>query len=128
MSNWIPWRSGADRGGKTTAGRDADLSMVRGWFEPAFQTDEELRAALMAIPYRLTVVDSLVTTAKELAGRNQGRVPLLTDRAIHVARRTFWRRRFGRLLASYPIGTVPVCYAGGVGITMPCPTPRKPNR
>lgn len=38
---------------------------------------------------------------------------LLTDRAIHRAGRRFWRRRFGVLVASYPIGTVAVGYAGG---------------
>lgn len=38
---------------------------------------------------------------------------LLTDRAIYVAGRKFWRRRFRALLASYPIGTVPVRYDGG---------------
>jgi hypothetical protein len=86
---------------------------VREWFAPAFQPGEDLRAALAATPYPLTMMHSLVATAKELVGRNQGRVLLLTDRAIHVVGRRFWRRRFRALLASYPIGTVPVRYAGG---------------
>jgi hypothetical protein len=102
-----------DRDGQASSGRDLALLKVHGWFAPAFEPGEDLRAALMATPYPLTVVNSLVATAKELVGRNQGRVLLLTDRAIHVAGRRFWRRRFRVLLASYPIGTVAVGYAGG---------------
>ncbi len=86
---------------------------MREWFAPAFQPGELLQAALAATPYRLTVWNSLVATAKGLAGRNQGRVLLLTDRALLVAGRRFWRRRFRALLASFPLGSVSVRYADG---------------
>jgi hypothetical protein len=59
------------------------------------------------------MINSLIATAKELAGRNQGRVLLLTDQAILVAGRRFWRRRFRTLLASHPIGSVPVVSGAG---------------
>lgn len=38
---------------------------------------------------------------------------LLTDRAIHVVGRHFSRRLFRVLLASFPLGTVPIRYAAG---------------
>jgi hypothetical protein len=86
---------------------------VRDWFAPAFQPDEKLCAALAATPFPVTMLNSLVATAKALAGRNQGRVLLLTDRAIHVAGRHFWRRRFRVSLGSFPLGTVVVRHDGG---------------
>jgi hypothetical protein len=110
----ISWPVAENGGGGTTSGREGDLLRVRGWFAPALQPDDVLRAALAASPYRLTLVNSLVATAKELVGRNQGRVLLLTDRAILVAGRRFWRRRFRALLVSYPIGSVPVVAGEGV--------------
>jgi hypothetical protein len=96
-----------------TSRREADLLRVRGWFAPALGPDDVLRAALAASPYRLTFINSLLVTAKELIGRNQGRVLLLTDRSILVAGRQFWRRRFRALLASHPIGSVPVVASDG---------------
>ena len=46
-------------------------------------------------------------TAKDIIGWNQGRVLLVTYRAIHIAGRHFWRWRFGVLLACC---TVPIRY------------------
>ena len=86
---------------------------MREWFAPAFQPDERLCAALAATPFRVTALNSLLATAKELTGQNQGRVLLLTDRAIHIAGRRFWRRRFRVLLASVPLGTVVVRHDAG---------------
>ncbi len=86
--------------------RARDLERVRQWFEPAFEPGEELRAALAATALRLTLVNVLIGTAKELVGRNQGRVLLLTDRAIRVVGRRFWRRRFRTSIARYDLGTV----------------------
>jgi hypothetical protein len=100
-------------GGGTTTGRESDLLRAREWFAPALQPDDVLRAAMAASRYRLTLINSLVVTAKELVGRNQGRVLLLIDRAILVAGRRFWRRRFRALLASHPIGSVPVIAGDG---------------
>lgn len=88
--------------------RARDLEKVRTWFLPAFAPDEVLRAALAATPFPLTTLNSLIGTAKELVGQNQGRVLLLTDRAIHVVGRQFWRRRYRRSLASFPLGTTAV--------------------
>jgi hypothetical protein len=102
-----------DTGGSSRTDRERGLDTVRQWFGPALASDEALRAALAANPYRLTFFNSLIATAKELVGKNQGRVLLLTDRAIHVAGRRFWTRRFRTLYASYPIGSVPVGYAHG---------------
>jgi hypothetical protein len=98
--------------GEASSRRDQGLARVQTWFAPALEADETLRAALAATPFRLTRLNSLVATAKELTGRNQGRVLLLTDRAIHVAGRRFWRRRFRVLFVSYPLGTVSVRYVG----------------
>jgi len=92
--------------------REHDLLRLRGWFAPALQSNEVLRAGLAATPFRLTMLNSLVGTAKEMVGHNQGRVLLLTDRAIHVAGRKFWRRRFRVVLATIPVGTVPVSWDG----------------
>ena len=86
---------------------------VRGWFTPAFGPGEDLRAALMATPYPLTVVNTLVAKAKELIGRNHGRVLLLSDQAIHVAGRRFWRRRFRVLLASCPLARCRLAWSAG---------------
>ena len=52
-----------ERDGQAPSGRELALSKVRGWFAPAFEPGEDLRAALMATPYPLTVVNSLVATA-----------------------------------------------------------------
>jgi hypothetical protein len=88
--------------------RQAGLLRVREWFAPAFSPEETLLAALAVTPFRLTMVNSLVATGKALVGHNQGRVLLLTDRSIHIVSRKFWRRRFKRVMSSYPVGTVPV--------------------
>jgi hypothetical protein len=85
-----------------------ELNKVREWFAPAFAHDEVLRAVLLARSYRLTFSRHLIATLQALAGFNQGRVLLLTDRSIHVASRQFRYPRFQRLLTSYPIRTVPV--------------------
>ena len=102
-----------DTGGLSRTDRDRDLDTVRQWFGPALASGETLRAALATNAYPLTFLNSLIVTGKELVGNNQGRVLLLTDRAIHVAGRRFWARRFRTLYASYPIGSVPVGYADG---------------
>ena len=104
----VSWRMAAGEGRTPRSPREQDLLQVTEWFAPALQTGETLRAALAATPYPLTMANSLVGTAKDLVGRNQGRVLLLTDRAIHVAGRHFWRRRFRVLLGSFPLGTVSV--------------------
>lgn len=72
----VTWFVAADRGEPDPSGpgvsrRDRDLLRVRGWFAPAFQPGEDLRAALAATPYELTMLNSVVATAKELVGRNQ---------------------------------------------------------
>jgi hypothetical protein len=104
----------SDKGnGEAPSPRDQGLQTVRDWFAPALQPDEKLRAALAATPFPVTTLNSLVATAKELTGRNQGRVLLLTDRAIHVAGRRFWRRRFRVLLGTFPLGTVVVRHDAG---------------
>ncbi len=109
----VSWRMAANEGGTSRSPREQGLQQVAEWFAPALQPGETLQAALAATPYPLTMVNSLVGTAKDLVGRNQGRVLLLTDRAIHVAGRQFWRRRFRVLLGSFPLGTVSVRYASG---------------
>jgi hypothetical protein len=43
-------------------------------------------------------------------GRNPARILLLTDRAIHIATRKFTKRRFKKLIVSYPLHTVPVSW------------------
>jgi len=96
----------ADRAAKRQEG------LLREWFAPALAPDEALTAALAASTVPLTMLNSLVATSKTFAGRSPARVLLLTDRAIHVATRRFWKRRFKGLLVSYPIGTVPITVAG----------------
>jgi len=102
-----------DTGGSSRTDRDRDLDTVRQWFGPALDSGETLRAGLATNAYPLTIFYSLIGTAKALVGNNQGRVLLLTDRALHVAGRRFWAPRFRTLYASYPIGSVPVGYAHG---------------
>jgi hypothetical protein len=99
--------------GASESRRDQDLEKVRQWFSPALQPDEHLRAALATTPFRLTVVNSLLGTAKDLIGQNQSRILLLTDRAVHVVGRRFWRRRFRSLLVTFPLGTVAIRYDSG---------------
>jgi hypothetical protein len=70
--------------------------------------DEPLLAAVAATPFRLTLLTSLVATGMALVGHNQGRVLLLTDRSIYIVSRKFWRRRFKRVVSSYPVGSMPV--------------------
>ena len=78
---------------------------VREWFAPAFAPDEVLTAALAGNDIRFTMLNSLIGTARMLVGDNPARVLLLTDRAIYVATRKFWKRRFKGLLTTYPIGS-----------------------
>ena len=101
-----------DQQAEQGAKREAGLLRVQGWFAAAFAPDEVLVAALAANAYPLTMLNSLVGTAKSFVGRSPARVLLLTDRAIHVATRKFWKRRFKALLVSYPTGTVSVRATG----------------
>jgi len=93
--------------------RDQALQEVHDWFLPAMRPDEKLRAVLAVTPYPLAMFSSLFGTATDIIGWGQDRAILVTDRAIHAAGRHFWRWRTGVLLASFPLGTVPIRYAGG---------------
>jgi hypothetical protein len=93
--------------------REAGLLRVRQWFAPAFTSDEVLLAALAGSTSRLTTLNSLIATAKTLVGRSPQRVLLLTDRSVHVTSRKFSRRRYKKLVASYPLHTVAVTLHAG---------------
>jgi hypothetical protein len=82
--------------------REAGLLRVRQWFAPAFEADEVLVAALAGSTDRLTLSSSLLATGKLLVGQNPARILLLTDRSIHIAARKFSRRRYKKLIMSYP--------------------------
>jgi hypothetical protein len=99
--------------------RAAALLRVREWFAPALGPSETLQGALATTPFDLSnpyspaaVGHSLLAAGQALTGNNQGRVLLLTDTSIHVARRRFWKRRFKALEASYPVGGVRVTAEG----------------
>ncbi len=96
----------------TASPRRAGLARVQQWFAPAFAPDEVLRAAVAATPFRLTMLNSLRAIPALLVGRSTGRVLLLTDRAVHVAARQLWRRRFKKLLGTYPVESVAVSADG----------------
>lgn len=81
---------------------------VREWFAPVFAPDEVLSAALAGNDIRFTMLNSLIGTARMLVGDNPARVLLLTDHAIYVATRKFWKRRFKSLLTTYPLGSVSI--------------------
>jgi len=93
--------------------REAGLLRVRQWFAPALTSDEVLLAALASSTSRLTTFNSLIATAKTLVGRSPQRVLLLTDRSLHVTSRKFSRRRYKKLVASYPLHTVAVTWHNG---------------
>lgn len=99
--------------------RQASLLRVRQWFAPALAPSETLVAALATTPFDLSnpyapaaVGHSLVAAGQALMGNNQGRVLLLTETFIHVARRRFWKRRFKSLEMSYPVGAVRIVAEG----------------
>jgi len=98
----IPFTEGAG----PTAG---DRVRSRRPFNPAKRSRPRWRPP----PYPLTMVNSLVGTAKDLVGRNQGRV-LLLDRTgpSIVAGAQFWRRRSGPAWV-LPLGALSVRYASG---------------
>jgi hypothetical protein len=83
---------------------------VRAWFAPAFAPDEVLVAALASSTYRLTLFRSLLATGMALIGQNPARILLLTDRSLHLAARKFTRRRFKKLVVSYPLHSVTVTW------------------
>jgi hypothetical protein len=90
--------------------REAGLLRVRAWFAPAFAPDEVLVAALASSTYRLTLFRSLLATGMALIGQNPARILLLTDRSLHLAARKFTRRRFKKLVVSYPLHSVTVTW------------------
>lgn len=85
---------------------------MREWFAGALAPDEVLVAALATTPFRLTMLNSLVATGRDLVGQNQARILLLADTSIHLTSRKFWRRRLKAVLASYRLGTVTVTTDG----------------
>lgn len=97
------------------ARRQQELLRIREAFAPALAPNEILVGALSVTPFDLSnpsspaaIGNSLVATGKALTGNNQGRVLLLTDRNIHVARRKFWKTSYRGVDASYPVRSVPI--------------------
>jgi hypothetical protein len=99
--------------GRGNPGRSAGLELVRSRFAGALADDEVLIAAVATTPFRLTVLNSLIATAKDLVGQNQARILLLSDRSIHICSRRFSKPKLRKVLATYPIRGVPVGWAGG---------------
>ena len=97
------------------AKRQQELVRIRQAFAPALAPDETLVGVVAVTPFDLSnpsspkaMGNSLLATGKALTGNNQGRVLLVTDKNIHVARRKFWKPSYRGVDASYPLRTVPV--------------------